>query len=100
MNKSKKIHQAVDFQQYLADKLKDAKFRKHYQTYDQQLKVAYQILKMRKKRKLSQAALAKKLGTRQSDIARMESGQQNFTTAMLEKICHALGCRLKIELVK
>lgn len=97
MNKEKK---AVDFQNYLAVKLKDKKIRKYYDAYGKQLEVAYQILKIRKQKKLSQLALARKLGTRQSNVARMEAGKQNFTTELLLKICQALGCRLKIELVK
>lgn len=97
MNKKNK---AIDFQGYLAEKLKDRKIRKYYDSYGKQLEVAYQILKMRKMRKLSQAELAQKLGSHQSDIARMEAGQQNFTTDTLQKICQALNCRLKIELVK
>jgi len=97
MNKEKK---AIDFQDYLEEKLKNRKIRKYYESYGKQLEVAYQILKMRKERKLSQADLAKKLGSRQSDIARMEAGKQNFTTDTLQKICQALNCRLKIELIK
>jgi DNA-binding XRE family transcriptional regulator len=96
MNKEK----AVDFQEYLTGKLKDKKIRKYYDAYGKQLEVAYQILKIRKEKKLSQAYLAKKLGTRQSNVARMEAGKQNFSTELLLKISQALDCRLKIELVK
>lgn len=96
MNKEK----AVDFQEYLAGKLKDKKIRKYYDAYGKQLEVAYQILKIRKQKKLSQAFLAKKLGTRQSNVARMEAGKQNFTTELLEKIAQALKCNLKIEFMK
>ena len=49
---------------------------------------------------MSQTELAKKIGTRQSNIARMEAGQQNFTTETLQRIAEALNCDLKIEFVK
>lgn len=100
MSKRKQTKKAVDFQGYLAKKLKNPKFRKYYDKYDKQLEIAYQILKLRKQKRMSQAELAKKLGTRQSDIARMEAGQQNFTTDTLQRIAGALKRDLKIEFVK
>ena len=100
MNKEKNIKKAVDFQEYLAEKLKDSEIKKHYDEYGKQLEVAYQILKLRKQKKLSQKELAKRIGTHQSDIARMESGQQNFTTDTLQKIAQALNSHLRIEFVK
>ena len=100
MNKRKKTQKAVDFQGYLAEKLKNPKFRKYYDEYGKQLEIAYQILKLRKQRKLSQAELAKRIGTKQSNVARMEAGQQNFTTDTLQKIASVLKRELKIEFVK
>jgi len=97
MNKTQK---AVDFQEYLQEQLKDPKFKKHYNECGKQLEIAYQILKLRKQKGLSQAELAKKIGTKQSNIARMETGQQNFTTDTLQKIADAFKCNLKIEFVK
>lgn len=100
MNKRKKTQKAVDFQWYLAEKLKNPKFRKYYDEYGKQLEIAYQILKLRKQRRLSQAELAKRIGTKQSNVARMEAGQQNFTTDTLQKIASVLKRELKIEFVK
>ncbi len=100
MNKKKKNQKAVDFQEYLEEQLKNPKFKKYYDEYGKQLEIAYQILQLRKKKKMSQAELAKKIGTKQSNIARMETGQQNFTTETLQKIANAFRCNLKIEFIK
>ena len=100
MSKRKKITKAIDFQKHLAKKLEDPKFRKYYDEYSKQLEIAYQILKLRKQEKMSQAELAKRIGTRQSNIARMETGQQNFTTDTLQKIASVFKRELKIEFVK
>jgi len=100
MNKIKSTKKAVDFQEYLAEKLKNPKIKKYYDEYGKQLEIAYQILQLRKQRKMTQAELAKKIGTRQSDVARMESGQQNFTTDTLQKIASTFKRDLKIEFVK
>lgn len=100
MNKRKRTQKATDFQEYLAEKLKNHKFKKHYDECGKQLEIAYQILQLRKQKGISQAELAKKIGTKQSNIARMEVGQQNFTTDTLQKIAAAFKCNLKIEFVK
>lgn len=100
MNKRKKTQKAVDFQEYLAERLKNPKFRKYYDEYGKQLEIAYQILQLRKQKKMSQAELAKKLGTKQSNIARIEAGQQNLTTDTLQKIASIFNRELKIDFVK
>ncbi|MDO8265170.1 MAG: helix-turn-helix transcriptional regulator [Candidatus Parcubacteria bacterium] len=100
MNKIEKNQKAADFQVYLAEKLKNPKFKRCYNEYGKQLEIAYQILRLRKQKRISQSELAKKMGTRQSDVARMESGQQNFTTDTLQKIASALKCNLEIKFVR
>ena len=89
-----------DFQNYLKKNLKDSQFKKHFDEYGKQLEIAYQILELRKKRKMSQSYLANIIGTTQSNIARMEAGQQNFTTNTLQKIAGAFNCDLKVNFVK
>jgi len=49
---------------------------------------------------MSQAELAKRIDTRQSSIARMETGQQNFTTDTLQKIAGVFNRNIRIEFVK
>jgi len=97
MNKSKKNKAMIDFQDILKKELKNPEFKKHYNESGKQLEIAYQILKLRKQRKISQAQLAKKIGTKQSNIARIEAGQQNFSIDTLEKIAEALNCELKVN---
>jgi len=97
---SKKTTKATDFQDILKKELKNPEFKKHYDEYGKQLEIAYQILQLRKKKKMSQAQLAKKIGTKQSNIARIESGQQNFSIDILEKIAGALGRDLKVRFCK
>ncbi len=97
---SKKTRKVKDFQIYLEKQLKNAEFKKYYDEYGKQIEIAYQILKLRKIKKISQAQLAKKIGTKQSNIARMETGQQNFSVDILEKIAKALDCNLRIVFCK
>lgn len=96
INKNKYIAD-FDFNAYLKEQLKDPVFRKYYDYYGKQLEIAYQILQLRKKKKMSQLELAKRIGTKQSNIARIEAGQQNFSIETLEKIADALGSQLKVS---
>jgi len=100
MNKNKKQLKAVDFQEYLAEQLKNPEFKRHYDEYGRQLEIAYQILQLRKKKKMTQAELAKRIGTKQSNVARMEAGNQNFTIDILQRIASVLGRNLKVEFIK
>ena len=96
---NKKI-KPTDFQEYLEKQLKDPKFKKYYDEYGKQMEIAYQILLLRKKKKMSQAVLAKKIGTKQSNIARMEAGDQNFSINTLQKIAQAFNQDLKVSFGK
>lgn len=100
MKKKNKKIKYLSFERHLAKELKNPEFKKYYDEYGKQLEIAYQILQLRKQKRMSQAELAKKIGTKQSNIARMESGQQNFTTEMLQKIASAFGRNLKVEFTK
>ena len=90
---------STDFQEYLKEELKNPRFKKLYDHYGKQLEVAFAVHKLRKSQGLSQAQMAKKIGTTQSNVARMEAGNQNFTTDTLQKIAQALNKELKIEFV-
>ncbi len=100
MSKNKKLQKAVDFQEYLGKRLRNPKFKKHYDEHGKQLEIAYQILQLRKQKRMSQAELARKIGTTQSNVARMETGQQNFTTNTLQKVARVFKCDLRIEFVR
>lgn len=58
---------------------------------DNNQKIGKFISNLREERGMTQGELAKSLRTSQSAVARMESGEQNFTTEMLSKIGRALG---------
>lgn len=99
----KKKHKKIvylSFERYLAQQMKNRAFKKAYEEEGRRLEIAYQILQLRNKQKLSQKALADKLDTTQSVIARMEAGQQNFSIDTLEKIASAFKRELKIEFVR
>ncbi|MFH1246534.1 MAG: UDP-N-acetylglucosamine 1-carboxyvinyltransferase [Candidatus Liptonbacteria bacterium] len=58
---------------------------------NQQREIGAFILRLRETRGITQKELAEALKTSQSAVARMEAGEQNFTTEMLAKISGALN---------
>lgn len=90
----------TNYEKHFQRKMKSKAFRKAYDEEGQRLMIAYKIAGLRRKEKMSQAELARKLGTTQSVIARMEHGNQNFTADTLQKIAASFGRRLKVEFIK
>ncbi len=75
---------------------------KEFQTVSHELRpildLADNILRLRLQRGWSQAELAKRAGTKQSNISRLESGQANPTYKLLKKIADAFGEDLRITI--
>lgn len=88
----------IRFQDYLKERLKDPAFAKAFAEVDAEVRLAVALADAREKAGLTQAQLARKLRTRQSNISRIEQGSQNITLRTLEKIAHALHCRIDIRL--
>jgi len=60
----------------------------------QQKQIGAFIKNLREQRGLTQEEFAKALNTSQSSVPRMEKGEQNFTTELLNKISHVLGHKI------
>lgn len=95
-----KKNNSIYFKDYLEEQLRDPEVRKWYDYYGKQLEIAIQINKLRKERNLSQRQLAQKLGTTQSNIARIEAGNQNLTLGMMQKIATTFDRKLKVEFTR
>lgn len=96
--KTLKNKKDIDFDVYLKKHLKNKEFKRHYDEFGKQLEIAYQLVKLRKEKRMSQIELARKIGTTQSNVARMESGQQNFTVGILNKVAGIFDKDLKISI--
>lgn len=86
----------------LTEKLlqEDPSFQEEFDKADQAWDIAFQIADLRKKAKLTQGQLAKLVGTKQSNIARIESADYTgYTLKTLQKVTQALKARLEIRIV-
>lgn len=77
--------------------LSDPEVKRHYDALEWEDRLIRSIIDARLKNKLSQADLAKKVGTGQSAISRLESGGSNPSLAFLQKIAQGLGADLRIS---
>jgi ribosome-binding protein aMBF1 (putative translation factor) len=77
--------------------LKNKKFREEYEKLEPEFELACKLIEKRSQRGLTQAALAKKMKTKQSAIARLESGSYNMTLAFLDRAARALNTRVVIS---
>lgn len=71
-----------------------------YDTLQPEMAVIRAVILARIKKQLTQQELAKRMGTKQSVISRLESGRSNPSIAFLKKLAEALDTKLQIKLVK
>lgn len=75
---------------------KNREFKKLLREERELLTIALQISATRKKKNITQVQLAKKVGMPQSQIARIESGNNNVTIGTLYRVASALDLRIKV----
>lgn len=93
----RKMRKSTNCERYLRKQLKKPGFKKVFADECLRLKVAYQILELRKKHELTQQALAKKIGTSQSVVARLEQGRENISVDRLDTIAHIFGKHVEVQ---
>jgi len=78
--------------------LKNKEAYKEYKKLEPKYRLVSQLIGARIKKGLTQRQLAEKIGTKQSAIARIESGNANPSFDFLEKITSALGTKLIVQI--
>jgi DNA-binding XRE family transcriptional regulator len=79
-------------------KRESQRFKKTYFSELNNLRLSHRITALREKRGLTQAELARRVGTTQAGISRLENANyRNYSLATLGKVAAALGARLKVD---
>lgn len=86
-----------DWKDLRKDLLKDPEFKAEYEKMQPRFEAVVALIEARNKKGLTQVALAKKINTKQSAIARLESGNANPSIGFLQKLAEALGKKLVIR---
>jgi len=80
--------------------MKNSEFKKAKREIHQEYALIHQIIDGRVKNNISQKELAKRLGTGQSAVSRLESGTYNPSYKFLQKLAKALETDLTITFSK
>ena len=85
----------ADLKKRLMDK---PEFREEYEKADAEFAIIEALVRARSAAKLSQAELAKRIGTTQSAVARLEGGGVSPSLSTLRRYAEATGTKLHVEL--
>jgi predicted transcriptional regulator len=79
--------------------MKDPAFRAEYERLKPEFALALALIKARERAGMTQAQVARRMGTTQSVVARIESGQNPPNLKTLERYADAVGRRIEVKLV-
>ena len=88
----------ISFEEMKTDMLKDEEFKIEYEKLKPRYEAIEQIIRARKEQNITQAELAKRVGTQKSNISRLESGNYNPSLDFLVKIAESLGKKISVTL--
>jgi len=89
----------TNFDRYLDDQLKDPAFSARFEEAGEAWDVAMQIAALRKESGLSQKELAKRVGTSQQQISRLESpGYEGHSLSMIRRVAEVLGASVRVRI--
>jgi len=81
------------------DLLKDEEFRVEFVELEDEFALASQLIEARKKAHLTQDEVAKRMGTTQSVVARLESGHPLPSLRSLKRYAQAVNGKVEIRVV-
>jgi len=79
--------------------LKNEDVRNELKMNEAEYKIIEEIIMARKEKKLTQKDLAELIGTKQSNISRLESGNYNPSLDFLNRIALAVGKELEVRMI-
>jgi predicted transcriptional regulator len=88
----------IPLKEFMAKSLADPEVKREYDALAPAFEIAAELLRARKRTGLSQAELAERMGTSQSAIARLESGETLPSTKTLLRFAEATGSKIQLRL--
>lgn len=89
----------VDSKILIKKLLSDPEVKRLYDEMESEYQVISAVIGKRLEKKMSQKDLANRVGTKQSAISRLESGNSNPSIQFLDKVAKALDGQLQIKIV-
>ncbi len=98
---SEKPRRVRTHEEMVAESMKDPAFRKGYEALDEEFEIIKQIVMIKKRLRITQAAIAKQMGTHASAVNRLElslgNGKHSPSLNTLRKYAKALGCKIEVK---
>ncbi len=88
----------ISHKQLKADLMKDPEFRREYEKLRPEFEIASQMIAARIRKKISQQELAKRVGTGQAVISRLEGMNARPSISLLTRVAQALGTKIQITI--
>jgi transcriptional regulator with XRE-family HTH domain len=89
----------TNFDRYLEEQLQDKDFEERFRKAGEAWDVALKLAALRKEAGLSQKELARRAGTTQQQISRLESpAYEGHSLSMLRRVAGVLGATVHVEL--
>jgi len=79
--------------------LKNTEVQNELMVNEAEYRIIEEIILARKEKNLTQKDLAELIGTKQSNISRLESGNYNPSLDFLQKVASAMGKKLEVRIV-
>lgn len=89
----------MKFEDLKEELLKNPEVKKEYDDLEQEYKIKRMLINARLEKNLTQKELADLVGTKQTNISRLESGTYNPSINFLKKIAKSLGKELEIKFI-
>lgn len=94
------MKQKTNFDIYLEDQLRDPAFADRFRKAGDDWDVTIQLAALRKASGMSQKELAKRVGTSQQQISRLESpSYEGHSLSMLRRVAEVLGAKVHLEII-
>ena len=88
-----------EYEDVLRRQLEDREFAEEYEALGKEYELAAEFIRLRKERKLTQAEVARRAGTSQPAIARLESGTyRNLSLSFLRRVAKVLRAEPEVHL--
>jgi transcriptional regulator with XRE-family HTH domain len=87
----------MTYKEALKERMKDPEFAREYKALEPEYEIIRQVIQTRIDKNITQKELAERIGIKQSNISRFESGNYNPTLEFLKKIASGLGKEIHIE---
>lgn len=84
------------FEELEAELMSDPRFVKEWKKIEPEYQLKRQLIGARLKKKMTQAQVAKKIGTGQAVISRLESGSAKPSISLLQRVARALDTEIRL----